>query len=846
VSTEARRVQHYLTIQARIASLVVACIVPAFVLVAVVTYFAYERERSNIRQNTLATTRELMRVVERDLSANEAALQALAYSRDIDFGDFATFHSQARNVLRHTSGFTIVLTDASGQQVVNVLQPFGSALPRHGNPQLLRRVLDTRAPVVSDLFIGAVTKKPVLAIEVPVIRDGKALYGLALGIDPEHLGELLKQQGLPPEWVVSIYDSTGTIIARTLAADQFVGRKGSPSIMRAVQQAQDGTFDAPTLEGIPVMAAFIRSPTYGWSVAIGMPETVVTADLRRWLGLYAAGAGLLLLVGLGSALVIGRRIGRSIQALVEPAVDIGKGNPISIPTLPVKEADAVGQALLRAQQLLVQRERERDQAAKAERQMLLEKQVAEQASAAKATFLANVSHELRTPLNAILGFSRLVRNAPGIPAEQIKHLDIVNRSGEHLLNLINNVLDLSRIESGRQELKEVGIDPGQLLQEVRSLMQAPAAEKGLVLVLQQAPDLPRQAGVDADKLRQVLINLVGNAIKFTARGSVVLRARVARQEPPQQARLRFEVEDSGPGMGEADRSRIFSPFVQLGGQPRTERGTGLGLVISKQYVELMGGQIGVASEPGKGSVFYFEIPVRLDRQSEEFLAGTQRGRVTALAPGQQTYRMLIAEDQPEDRLLLRKLLEPLGFELREAADGEEAIAQFEQWRPHLIWMDIGMPKTDGLQAIWQIRASPAGADTRIVAVTAHVFEYERNTIRAAGCDGLIRKPYRETDIFEALEEYLGVRFIYEAEPAAIAVAAGEEAGVARMRKLPADLLDELRHAAVLLDGQRCLEVVEKIGRIDDNLGARLNDMVNNLEYKELLALLDSFLSGTVA
>ena len=370
-------------------------------------------------------------------------------------------------------------------------------------------------------------------------------------------------------------------------------------------------------------------------------------------------------------------------------------------------------------------------------------------------------------------------------------------------------------------------------------MQARAAEKGLVLVAQRAPVLPRQVGVDADKLRQVLINLVGNAIKFSTRGNVVLRARVTRQEPPQTAWVRFEVEDAGRGISEEDRKRIFSPFVQLGEQPRTDAGTGLGLVISRQYVELMGGQIDVVSEPGKGSVFYFEIPVRLNVQSGKDSGDTQHGRVVAAAPGQQTYRLLIAEDQAENRLLLRLMLEPLGFDLREAKDGHEAMALFEQWRPHLIWMDIGMPKTDGLQVTRQIRARVAGASTKVVAVTAHVFENERRKILAAGCDGFIRKPYRETEIFEALKEHLGVRFLYAEEQPSIAAAKGGRIGVEQLTKLPPDLLETLRDAAVLLDAQRCLDVVAKVKQLDVELGANMQRRLDNLQFSELIQVLDN-------
>jgi signal transduction histidine kinase/DNA-binding NarL/FixJ family response regulator len=468
------------------------------------------------------------------------------------------------------------------------------------------------------------------------------------------------------------------------------------------------------------------------------------------------------------------------------------------------------------------------------------KERAEAANRAKSTFLANMSHELRTPLNAILGFSNLMRKAPHVTAEQVENLNIICNSGEHLLNLINNVLDISKIEAGHMVREDATINLNWFLREIESLMFVQVAKKGLSFAMELSPDLPRNITVDSGKLRQVLINLIGNAIKFTESGGVSLRAEVAKRESPQWARLRFEVEDTGIGIREEDREIIFSPFERRMDQPLAETGTGLGLAISKQYVEFMGGQIGVTSEPGKGSVFHFEIPVEVLPPSEDISTELQRGRVTGLAEGQGGYRLLITEDKPENRLLLRKLLEPLGFELREAVNGQGAVALFEQWRPHLIWMDIRMPVMNGLEATRRIKESEAGAQTRIVALTAHALEEERREILEAGCDDFIRKPYRDSEIFEALAKLLGVRFLYADEQAPAAAAGEDELDVAQLKELPPALIYELREAAVLLDDQRCLKVAGVISDHNHELGERLRCMVENLQYKEMLAVLDNY------
>ena len=471
---------------------------------------------------------------------------------------------------------------------------------------------------------------------------------------------------------------------------------------------------------------------------------------------------------------------------------------------------------------------------------------AEAANRAKSVFLANMSHELRTPLNSILGFSRLMRNAYDVGPEQADNLDIVIRSGEHLLNLINNVLDISKIEAGRVELEESAIDLHRLLHELHELLDVQARQRRLDFRLILGPGLPRHVVVDAVKLRQVLTNLIGNAIKFTPQGHIELRAERADHIPPPALGLRFAVTDTGPGIAAADQQRMFSPFVQLSGPSSEPGGTGLGLTISRQFVRLLHGELTVDSRPGAGATFAFTIPVR-PASALEAAQDAGHGPVIGLATGQTAHhRVLVAEDQSENRILLHRLLEPLGFEIHDAENGEEAVAQFEKWHPDLIFMDIRMPVLDGMAATRRIRTAADGAKVRIVALTAHALEEERLEILEAGCNDFIRKPYREGEIFDALTQHLDIRFHY-AEPEAPRAdsATADTLDASRLREVPAALRDELHQAVELLDQDRCLMAAGQISDFDHALGETLRRQIEGLHYRDLLDVLDR-LKGTPA
>ncbi len=461
------------------------------------------------------------------------------------------------------------------------------------------------------------------------------------------------------------------------------------------------------------------------------------------------------------------------------------------------------------------------------------KDAAEAASRAKSVFLANMSHELRTPLNAILGFSDILRRGSSLSEGQKEHLSIIHKSGSHLLGLINDILDIAKIEAGQVRLENAPFDFSGMILDVTDMLRLRAEEKGLQLRVDQPSEFPRYIMSDEVKLRQILINLISNAIKVTAEGGIILRLDL-KHNPAEH--LLIEVEDSGCGIAPAEQARILEPFVQIGSQGK-QQGTGLGLAITRQFVELMGGSLTLASTVGQGSTFRVDIPIQLARPEEIPQAPRTRGEVTRLEPGQPACRVLVVEDQLESQLLLVYLLKGVGFDVRLAENGAEGVELFQAWQPHFIWMDKRMPVMDGAEATRRIRALPGGEAVKISAVTASTFREDDQELMAAGFDAIVHKPFQPEQIFECMELLLGVSFVRaEAEGAA---KPWPEFSPAALAALPVSLRHDLAEALVILDSERIMEVIDKIAQTDTELATALREQVKNYNYEPILVLLRS-------
>ncbi|MEG3941861.1 ATP-binding protein [Microcoleus sp. S36b_A3] len=634
---------------------------------------------------------------------------------------------------------------------------------------------------------------------------------------------------------------------RTQALQQKVIRLSTEYLLKhygslaAINSSQNLNFTASNSLYLLQVRPFENSKGLNWLIVAVVPETDFTgkvqANTRNTILLVL----LALVLSICLLLSISLRIEQRLLRLISATEAIAGGDfDSTVSGSGVAELEALACAFKRMNsQLKASRQRLEEysgdlkrQVAQKTKELKQAKIAAESANRAKSTFLANMSHELRTPLNAIIGFAHLLVNSKKTAPEQQSSLDIINRSGEHLLKLINDILSLSKIEAGQITLEETAVDLYSLLKDIERMFQLKAQSSGLQLVFELRKDVPQYVRTDESKLRQVLINLLGNAVKFTETGRVKLTVKCLQsmaKKPLSKFFLQFSVKDTGPGIAPDEVSRLFKPFVQADAGRKSQTGTGLGLPISNSFVKLMGGEIKVKSSVGKGTVFSFYIKVSHATKSEVYDRLPQK-QVKGLAPNQQIYRILVADDESANRLLLTRILKSAGFLVWFADNGIEAVKLWRKYKPHLIWMDLRMPVLDGFQAAQKIRTLPNGSNTKIIALSANAFVKTQELAMSNGFDDFVAKPFRETVIFEKMALHLGVRYIYEEESSR--KSEQDEPVVQLTSKslsvLPRELIEKLYKAAACGDEQAVRLLIERIPLSQKPLAVALTKLVDNM------------------
>ncbi|MBW4507897.1 MAG: AAA family ATPase [Scytonematopsis contorta HA4267-MV1] len=488
---------------------------------------------------------------------------------------------------------------------------------------------------------------------------------------------------------------------------------------------------------------------------------------------------------------------------------------------------------------------------------------ADAANRAKSEFLANMSHELRTPLNVILGFSQLMSHDDDLSKEQQENLEYINRAGKHLLELINDILELSKIEAGQSSLSENSFDLINMLDSLENILRFKAESQGLQFKFEYDANIPKYIKTDEIKLRQILINLLGNAIKFTEQGSVNLRVSLVEEKQVHNTResqlthLLFQVEDTGIGIFPEEINLLFTPFGQTK-SGRNQQGTGLGLRISRKYVQMMGGDIKVKSVPAKGSLFQFDIKLH-SADINEIHDIVIQNKVIGLANNQLKYRILVADDSSENRLMLVKLLTSIGFSVREAENGQRVVDLWSNWQPHLIFMDMRMPIMDGYEATkliksrqtdeWEQKNNPhdnTKHQTIIIALTASAFDEQRQVILSVGCDDLIHKPFSEEALLEKISQYLGVEYIYQEKNNKTQgkiqknkETLTDEDLINHLSQIPADLLEKIHNAACQGSDDLMVNLISEIPNEYFKLASNLTELTRDFQFEKIIGLIQT-------
>jgi len=832
--------------QAIFLLMVALVLLPAMAILVVSARAEMARVEDDVASKLAITSYSSRQAVNAWTSENLQTLRSLASYAQMDNPERIAVLRTEMELLKMSDPDFLAMAVVNPMGQVIAGEPADVATERLGGAEVARR------PYFSRMITGmqgtasnVVTRgeRPRVLLGVPIV-EGDIMTGAVVGIvDPQRLREMLFR--LSGNWTVeaTIVDANNRVVASTaegVEAFQDYSRRipddsehergnlyirvpeshRNVSIMQRWQHSQYLTKDR-------------IGTASSWSIVLQAPIAPYQDALNSR---YQSMLLVMLLVIIGTILLsatLSRRMLASLTQLTVVAENlpdkVTRQEELDWPTSRINEIDTLincfritsthlGESFTRIQEANIE--------------LVAAKQEAEAASRTKSEFLANISHDLRTPLNGILGYAQILGRDAALDARTREAVSIIEKSGNHLLNLINDILDVSRIEAQKLVLQPEPFRLSSFLDDVTDIVTLQARQKGLQIHTEFDPDLPTAVVGDQKRLRQILLNLLNNAVKFTESGDVWFRAGTSGD------RLAFEVEDTGPGIPRDQLGEIFSPFKQLSKHIQSEEGTGLGLAIVKRLVEMMDGEVGVESTPGEGSRFSFTVALPAAGE----VPARARASVSISGYEGPRRRVLIVDDKWENRSVLRSMLEPLGFQISDAADGAEGLEVIAAERPDIVFMDLVMPVVDGFEAIRTIRESPSMAGSRVVAISASVAESIRNECMRVGFDEFLPKPFRQLELLDLVRDLLGVRWTYANERPPAEHEEAEEAVP------PARLLDEIERHVAAGNIRRILDAADDLraaGSEYAGVADRIESLAQEFQINRLAAYINRLRHATV-
>lgn len=738
------------SLNGHVLALVFAAMIPTFAFSAVIMSWLVVKERANSERALQQAAQDLALSFDQEITSSIRSLQILTTSTSLLKGDLPKFQRRLKMALSTQPNWSsISLSGPNMDLLLSTSEPYGKNLGPSPDPASLEEVFRTGKPVVSSVMEVAPSENKIgghaFSVRIPVVINGRMQYALSAMISTSVLQKLMLQSvSSPAEVARGLIDPQGIIAARSALPEKFVGKHVSPCFGDFLRDKIGQELQKSVFDGNPVYSAGFRAPVSGWAAAVSIQMKTVEAQANRAFHLLTLIGIVLLIVSGVAAAFFSRRLSNMIKSAAKAAAALARGEAPNMAPSGVTEVEQLRESLCSTSDLLISRERLLSEhlihsnSARAE---------AEKANRAKSEFLANMSHELRTPLGIVLGITDLVAKDMITPEEREKNLEIMRRNGERLLRLINDILDLEKVEAQKLTMENIEFSFPDLISEIITDFESAAKTKGLELIVTTQGAVPRIVISDPVRLRQVIDNLLSNAIKFTEKGSIEVNLKA------DGGAIEITVKDSGIGLTAEQQSCLFVPFTQ-GDSSHTRKygGTGLGLALSKRIAQALGGDVTlIESIQNKGSVFKIDLKLRVGKRSD---VASISGKIEPARPGSLVGRnILLAEDSPDNAALFVMYLKHAGANVDVAENGLEAVNKVRTKSYDLVLMDIQMPVMDGFKATKELRMQ--GFTLPIIALTAHALNDQKEKAFDTGFTGYVTKPIQPNQLLQVLERHLG-------------------------------------------------------------------------------------------